>query len=113
MLAIQFDGEGKRRGEWGVKREGGKVRLYLWERRGHRGSSSACGRWWRRSVGLLEEEDSRAVDRAGPPISEGEAVGQAGPERGGRELLHCWVRRGRKRGGPRLGRKSEMARFKK
>jgi hypothetical protein len=49
----------------------------------------------------------------GPPICEGEAAGQAGPEGGGREVGHGWARRGRERGGPRLGRKSEMVGFKK
>jgi hypothetical protein len=37
----------------------------------------------------------------------------AGPEGGGREVGCGWAGRGRKRGRPRLGRKSEMARFKK
>jgi hypothetical protein len=37
-----------------------------------------------------------SADRAGPPISEGESAGQAGPEGG-------------ERGGPRLGQKPEMA----
>jgi hypothetical protein len=68
---------------------------------------------WQRPVVLPEEEDSRAADRAGPPISEGEAAGLAGPEGGGREVGCGWAGRGRKRGGPRLGRKSEMAGFKK
>jgi hypothetical protein len=31
------------------------------------------------------------ADRAGPPISEGEAAGQAGPEAGGREVGHGWA----------------------
>jgi hypothetical protein len=33
MPVIQFGGEGKWRGEWGVKREGGVQRRF-WERRG-------------------------------------------------------------------------------
>jgi hypothetical protein len=67
-------------------------------------------KWWRRHpVGLPEEEDSRPADRAGPLVSEGEAVGQAGLEGGGREVGHGWARRGRERGGPRLGGKPEMA----
>jgi hypothetical protein len=89
------------------------VRCHLQERKGHRGGGSTCGRWWSWPVGLSEEEDSGAADRAGPPVSEGEAVGQAGPEGGGREVGHDWARRGRKGGGPRLGQKSEMAGFKK
>jgi hypothetical protein len=40
MPVVRFGGEGKRRGEWGVKRGG--VRRRFWERRGHRGS--ACAR---------------------------------------------------------------------
>jgi hypothetical protein len=94
MPAVRSGGEGKRRGEWGVKR--GEMRCHFRERRGHRGGGSARGRWRRRrSVGLPEEEDGRPADRAGLPVSEGEAVGQARPE-GGRE-----------RGGPWLGRKGE------
>jgi hypothetical protein len=56
--------------------EGGVVRHHFRERKGHRGSSSARGRWWRRPIGLPEEEDSQAADRAGPPVSEEEAVGE-------------------------------------
>jgi hypothetical protein len=73
------------------------------ERRGHQDGGSACGRWRRRPVGLPEEEDSRAADRVGPPVSDGEAAGQAGLEGGGREVGRGWAERGRKRGGPRLG----------
>jgi hypothetical protein len=90
------------------------VRCHFWERRGHRGCGSALGRWRRwRPVGLSEEEDNQAADRVGPPISEGEAAGQAGPEGGGKEVGCSWAGRGRKRGGPRLGRKPEMVGFKK
>jgi hypothetical protein len=68
------------------------------ERMGRRGGGSVHGRWRRlRPVGLPEEEDGWPTDRAGPPISEGEAAGQAGLD-GGRE-----------RGGPWLGQKPEMA----
>jgi hypothetical protein len=102
---------GKQRGEWGVKR--GKVRRHFWQRRGHRGSGSARGRWRQQPVGPLEEEDSQAVDRAGLPVSEGEAAVQAGTEGGGREPGRGLAERGRKRGGPRLDRKSKMAGFKK
>jgi hypothetical protein len=42
---------------------------------------------------LPEEEESREVDRAGPPVSEGEAVGQAGPEGGGIEVGRGWAKR--------------------
>jgi hypothetical protein len=53
-------------------------------------------RWWRRCpIGLPEEEDGQPADRVGPPVSEGEVVGQDGLE---------W---GRERGGPRLGQKGE------
>jgi hypothetical protein len=86
------------------------VRCHFWERRGHRGGSSARGRWrWRYPVGLPEEEDNRPTDRAGPPVSAGEAVGQAGLEGGGSEVGCGWAGRGKERCGPRLGRKPEMA----
>jgi hypothetical protein len=59
------------------------------------GEEGLSGRWQHmREVAaasldrLPEEEESRAADGAGPPISEG-AGGGAG-----------WARRGRKRGGP-------------
>jgi hypothetical protein len=70
-----------------------------------------CMRRWRRRcpVGLPEEEDGRPADRAGMPVSEVEVMGQAGPEGGGREVGCNWAERGRERGGPRLGRKPEMA----
>jgi hypothetical protein len=65
-----------------------------------RAAGSACGRWrWRCPIGLPEEEDDWPDDRAGPPVSEGEAVGQSRPE-GGRE-----------RGGPWLGQKGEGERW--
>jgi hypothetical protein len=108
MSVVRFGEEGKRRGEWGVKR--GEMRHHFRERRGHRGGGSARGRWWRRCpVGLLEEEDGRPADRVGPPISEGEEAGQAGPKGGGSEVGRDWAERGRERGGPRLGQKPEMA----
>jgi hypothetical protein len=79
-------------GEWGVKRresvvpfprEGGLSgqRQRVWEV-----AATAPGR-------LPEEEESRAADRAGPPVSEGEAAGQAGSEGGGREVGHGWAKR--------------------
>jgi hypothetical protein len=40
MPVIRFGGEGKRRGEWGVK--GGGVRCPFSERRGRRGGARAC-----------------------------------------------------------------------
>jgi hypothetical protein len=40
MSVVRFGGEGKRRGEWGVKRGGG-VRRRFWERRVRRGSAHA------------------------------------------------------------------------
>jgi hypothetical protein len=81
------------------------MRCHFQERRGHRGSGSARGRWRQRcSVGIPEEDDGRPANRAGPPISEEEAAGQAGPEGGegerwatagsrggGREVGHDWV----------------------
>jgi hypothetical protein len=71
------------------------VRRCFQKRRGHQGGGSARGRWPQRCpVGLLEEEDSRVADRVGPPVSEGEAARQAGPEGGGREVGHDWARRG-------------------
>jgi hypothetical protein len=42
MSAVRSGGEGKQRGEWGVKR--GKVWHCFWERRGHRGGGSVRGR---------------------------------------------------------------------
>jgi hypothetical protein len=76
------------------------MQRHFWERRGHRGGGSLRGRWRRQHpVGLPEEEDGRSADRAGPPVNEGEAVGQARPE-GGRE-----------RGGQQLGRKGEGERW--
>jgi hypothetical protein len=86
-MAIRFSGEGKWRGEWGVKM-GESVAPFP-------GEEGLSGRWQRmREVAaasldrLPEEEESRAADGAGPPVSEG-AGGGAG-----------WARRGRKRGGP-------------
>jgi hypothetical protein len=85
------------------------MRHCFWERWGHQGSGS-MHRWRRRRpVGLPEEEDSRPADRAGPPVSEGEAAGQDGLEWAWREVGRGWAERGRERGGPRLGRKLEMA----
>jgi hypothetical protein len=77
------------------------MRFHFWERRGCWGYSSARG-WWRRRrpVGLLEEEDDRSADRMSPPVSEREAVGQAGPE-GGRETGGSWL--GWKGGGREVG----------
>jgi hypothetical protein len=84
------------------------VRRNFWERSPHQGGGSARGRWRRwRPVGLPKEEDSRPTDRAGPPICEGEAVGQAGLEGGGREVDHGLNGRGRESGGLRLGQKPE------
>jgi hypothetical protein len=95
MPAVRFGGEGKRRGEGGVKRrksaapfpgEEGSPRQRQRAREvatAVPGRASEGRRWW-------------PADRAGPPVSEGEAAGQAGPEGG-------------ERGGPRLGRKPEMA----
>jgi hypothetical protein len=86
------------------------------EERGKCGAISGRG-----GVGLPEEEDSRPTDRAGPLVSEGRQRrrlhrkgegarwAMAGPEGGGREVGHDWAGRGRKRGGPRLGRKTKMA----
>jgi hypothetical protein len=74
------------------------------ERRGHRGSGSTCGSWWRRPVGLPLEEDNQVADRVGPPVSEGRRRGRlgrkgeeerwavTGPEGGGREVGHGWAR---------------------
>jgi hypothetical protein len=66
MPAVRFGGEGKWRGEWGVKR-GENVAPFPLEE----GSSGRR----RCPVGLSEEEDGRSADRVGPPISEGEVVG--------------------------------------
>jgi hypothetical protein len=38
MSVVRFSGEGKQRGEWGVKRGGG-VQRHFWERRGRRGGA--------------------------------------------------------------------------
>jgi hypothetical protein len=40
MSVIHFGGEGKQRGECGVKRGG--VQCHLWERRGRRGGAHSC-----------------------------------------------------------------------
>jgi hypothetical protein len=84
MPAIRLDGEGKQRGEWGVKR-GESAAPFLGEE-GSLGRLQRAREVKRGLVGLPEEEDSRSADRAGPPVSEGEAAGQAGPEGGGREV---------------------------
>jgi hypothetical protein len=77
------------------------MRCRFRERRGHWGSGSARRRWrWQRL-----KEDDRPADRAGPPISEEEAVRQAGwkggegerwatarPRGGGREVGHYWAK---------------------
>jgi hypothetical protein len=71
--------------------EGGKVRHHFQERRSHWSFDSARGKWWWwRPVRLPEEEDGRPADRVGPPVSEGEAAGKAGPE-GGRERCGPWL----------------------
>jgi hypothetical protein len=82
MLAVQFGGKGKWRVEWGVKR-GESAAPFL----GEVGSSG-------RPVGLPEEEDSRAADRVGPPVIEGEGERWAatGPEGGEREVGSGWGR---------------------
>jgi hypothetical protein len=95
MPAGRFGGEGKQRGEGGVKRRKSAAPFPREEgspRQRQRAREVATAvpdqasegrRWW-------------PADRAGPPVSEGEAAGHAGPEGG-------------ERGGPRLGRKPEMA----
>jgi hypothetical protein len=68
------------------------MRCHFRERRDCRGGGSASGRWRRRCpVGLPKEEDGRPADRAGLPVSEGEAAGQAGPKGGGREVGRGWA----------------------
>jgi hypothetical protein len=60
----------------------------FWKRRGHRGGGSSRGRQRRRPVG--------PADR-GPPFSEGEAAGQAGPKgKGGRWAVAGPERKGRR-----------------
>jgi hypothetical protein len=66
------------------------------------GSGTRSSFWRKKTIG--------PTDRAGLPISEGEAAGQARSEGGGREVGHGWAERGRERGGPWLGQKPEMAR---
>jgi hypothetical protein len=82
MLVVQFGGKGKWRVEWGVKR-GESAAPFL----GEVGSSG-------RPVGLPEEEDSRAADRVGPPVIEGEGERWAAtrPEGGEREVGSGWGR---------------------
>jgi hypothetical protein len=82
MPAVRFSGEGKRRGDWGVKR-GESVLLFPREE----GSSG----WQRRPVELPEEEDSRAADRGAHLLVRGSQRGQAGPEGGGREAGRGWA----------------------
>jgi hypothetical protein len=73
------------------------VQRHFWERRGHRGGGSARGKWRRqRPVRLPEEEDGRPTDRVGPPVSEEEVVGQAGPE--GAEGVERWAAAGSEAG---------------
>jgi hypothetical protein len=52
-------------------------------------------------LGFQRKKKVRPADRAGPPVSDGEAVGRAGPEGKGER----WVTAGpeRKGGGPWLG----------
>jgi hypothetical protein len=75
MPAVRFSGEGKQRGDWGVK-TGESAAPFL----GEEGSS---GRWQRvwvvaaAALGRASEgrRHSQAADRAGQPVSEGEAAG--------------------------------------
>jgi hypothetical protein len=91
-MTIWFNGEGKWRGEWGVKR-GESVAPFLGEegssgrrQRMREVAAAASGR-------LPEEEESRAADRVGLPVNEGEAAGKAAPEQGGREVGRGWAKR--------------------
>jgi hypothetical protein len=92
-MTIRFSGEGKWRGEWGVKREESAVPFP-----GEEGSTGRRQRMQEVAAAaapgrLPEEEESRATDRAGPPLSEGEVAGLAGQEGRGREVGRCWTKR--------------------
>jgi hypothetical protein len=90
MPAIQFGGEGKQRGEWGVKR--GENAVPFPGEEGHRGSGSAWGRWWRRcSVGLPEEEDGRPPNRWARLSVRGRRWGRLGWKGGGSEVGRGWA----------------------
>jgi hypothetical protein len=93
MSVARFSGEGKwGGGEWGVKRGQNAVPFP--------GEAGSLG--WR--------QRAREADRVGPHISEGEAVGHAGPGWArisvrGRQW-GMLGRKGREGDGPRLGRNS-------
>jgi hypothetical protein len=73
------------------------------------------------TFGLLEEEESRAADRVGSPISDRGRAGGCWAERreaGWVAVAHeggegKWAGRGRKRGGPRLSQKVSRAEFQR
>jgi hypothetical protein len=91
MPVVRFDGEGKQRAEWGVKR-GQNVVLFLREK----GSSGRQQRVLEVSV-AAPGRASRGRRRPG------RLTGPLGWKGGGREVGHGWAERGRERGGPRLG----------
>jgi hypothetical protein len=78
---------GERRGEWGVKR--GQNATSFPGEEGSSGARGGDGGGGARS-GFRRKKTAGLTDRVGPRVSEGEATGQAGPERKGG-------------GGPRLG----------
>jgi hypothetical protein len=43
--------------------------------------------------GFRRKKTVGSADRVGPPVNEGEVVGQAGPEEDGREVGHSWAGR--------------------
>jgi hypothetical protein len=99
---------GERRGEWGVKRgpKYGAIsgRGWVIEAAGAcRGGGGGGAR-----SGFRRKKTTRLTDSVGPPVSEGEATGQAGPERKGRGGLRLgW--KGKEEAGPKslLGLKSK------
>jgi hypothetical protein len=92
MLVVRFGGEGKRGGEWGVKRgecgaifgRGSPIRAEA----ARVGGGSGGAR-----LGFRRKKKVGPADRAGPTISEGEAVGAGWAEREGREMGCGWARK--------------------
>jgi hypothetical protein len=104
---------GERRGEWGVKgvekcgiisRRGGVIK-----EAGVRGGGGGGGA----RLGFQRKKTARPTNRVGPPVSEGEATGQTGPEReGGGGPCLGWKRREEAGPKPLLGLKSKRVKEK-
>jgi hypothetical protein len=57
--------------------------------------------------GFQRKKMIRPADRAGPPVSEGEATGQVGTEGEGREVGHGWARREGRRPSEEKGERAD------